>query len=110
MAHVVLDAKSHPPRLLIDGVDVALTTLANSITITDTGDEWVVSLTIAPTALDVDLPEAVLDVMRDQSDEPSLSDQLQEINERLEDFAHAFDPMRTGQAVVRDLSRGERGA
>lgn len=64
MAHVELDASAAPPRLLVDGVDIAQVVAADSLVIREHAGTWAVDLTIIPRSVKVDLPDAVLNVER----------------------------------------------
>ena len=76
MTHVQI--RNHPTmdghQILVDGHDLSTAVLADSLRVTAVGsptgpDEIRVSITIAADTLDVDLPEAVIQAMREAEDE-----------------------------------------
>lgn len=77
MAHVQFRTGSavtngHESELIVDGVDITTHVLAEGFSISESDDpdplarEWVVKLTLAADTLDVDLPDAVLAVTREE--------------------------------------------
>lgn len=70
MTHVQITAGRDEVKVVIDGVDVTKSVLAEGfgVTFDEAGRKPLVHMTLAPTFLDLGLPDAVLDALRHDSE------------------------------------------